>query len=350
MSGVVFRAIDTWMFKEARPMDGFGGSELSSTFPPPVRTLLGALRAQIGEAQKVDWSRFPQEYPDLVSRIGDATHFGTLTCKGVFPRYKAQTLYPLALHIVSLKEEEKELFETMRIGDAVECDLGVVRLPTLPQKDDVRYNPFEKAAFVNASQLMRILGGEAPTEVVHETELFAYESRVGIGRNNETRTVRDAQLYQTRHIRPCKDVEIVLEINGIELLPQSGLCRLGAEGRAAAFEHCSASAIPKPNKPNAPVEGVFFTLITPALIDPKAPMGTPVTSACVGKSFREGGFDMKAKASRSAQSYLPAGSTWFIAMDEAEAQRFIEKHHETQIGDEQELGRGRIVCGYWIKK
>ena len=62
MSGVVFRAIDTWMFKEARPMDGFGGSELSSTFPPPVRTLLGALRAQIGEAQKVDWSRFPQEY------------------------------------------------------------------------------------------------------------------------------------------------------------------------------------------------------------------------------------------------------------------------------------------------
>lgn len=350
MSGVIFKAIDTWMFKEARPMDGFGGSELSSTFPPPVRTLLGALRSQIGDAQGVDWSRFPQEYPELVAQIGDANSYGALTCKGVFLRYKQKRLYPLPLHIVSRKEGDKELFETILIGDTVQCDLGNVRLPILPKNGDERYSPLDKAAWVDETELARILSGEAPTGVVHEKELFAFESRVGIGRDNATHTVKESQLYQTRHIRPHADLEVLLEIEGLSSLPKTGICRLGAEGRAAAFERFEAKSVSKPKKPAKPIEGIFFTLLTPALLDPKAPLGESVTSACVGKSFREGGFDMNAKASRAAQSYIPAGSTWFVSLGEKEAESFIEKHHESFIGQERQLGRGRIVCGYWIKK
>ena len=42
--------LDTWFFREARPHGSVGNSELGSQFPPPVRTLLGALRTAIGDA------------------------------------------------------------------------------------------------------------------------------------------------------------------------------------------------------------------------------------------------------------------------------------------------------------
>ena len=62
-----FNAFDTWFFRESRPMDSIGGSELASLFPPPATTLAGAVRTAIGEHLRVDWSRFQddQEYANL---------------------------------------------------------------------------------------------------------------------------------------------------------------------------------------------------------------------------------------------------------------------------------------------
>jgi CRISPR-associated protein Cmr3 len=50
-----FSALDTLFFKESRPIESVGGSQLSSVFPPPARTLIGAIRTAIGEANSVDW-------------------------------------------------------------------------------------------------------------------------------------------------------------------------------------------------------------------------------------------------------------------------------------------------------
>ena len=44
-----FTPLDTWFFRESRPHGSIGSSELGSVFPPPVRTLLGALRTLIGD-------------------------------------------------------------------------------------------------------------------------------------------------------------------------------------------------------------------------------------------------------------------------------------------------------------
>ena len=54
--------------------------ELSSLFPSPARTVAGAIRTLIGEAQDVDWERFAQagEYPDLKQQIGVDHDLGLL--------------------------------------------------------------------------------------------------------------------------------------------------------------------------------------------------------------------------------------------------------------------------------
>ena len=54
-----FDPLDTWFFREARGFETSGHNELSSLFPPPARTVAGALRTLIGEQQGADWARFP---------------------------------------------------------------------------------------------------------------------------------------------------------------------------------------------------------------------------------------------------------------------------------------------------
>ncbi|QLQ32192.1 MAG: hypothetical protein HZT40_12035 [Candidatus Thiothrix singaporensis] len=53
-----FKALDTWFFRESRPMESIGGSELLSAFPPSPRTLSGAVRSVVGEHKQADWQQW----------------------------------------------------------------------------------------------------------------------------------------------------------------------------------------------------------------------------------------------------------------------------------------------------
>lgn len=358
MKEIHFSPIDTWFFKEARPMGGFGGSEFSSTFPPPVRTLLGALRTYAGDFHGVKWSAYPQEYPKLKEIMGDAHSLGKLRCGGVFPLLGKKRLYPTPLHLVFLGEGENCTFSIMEIGEAIECDLGKVCLPTLPKtpKDEPRYKSVaELKSWIKEEDLLEILSGNIPNnlKLIDEKELFANESRVGIARDNEKRVVKESMLYQTRHIRLKEDVKVSFSLVGLEELnlPENGVCRLGGEGRGAFFEIKTQTPLRLPQKPKDAPRGVIVVLLTQALLDPKAPFGEvyKISSACVGKALREGGYDVKNNSSRTAQSYVPAGSVWFVELGANEAEAFVQQWHGKQLGDEQELGRGLIACGYWKK-
>jgi CRISPR-associated protein Cmr3 len=260
---------------------------------------------------------------------------------------KGETLlFPLPRHIVHL---DNRTFAKMPIGDAVQCDLGNVRLPELPVAGEQRYQIFEETAWVEYADLADVLRGGVPKKVYTYTDFFAKEPRVGIARDNRTRIVKEGMLYMTQHIRLAEEVSVVLAVSGFEDLVDKGVCRLGGEGRGATYESVQVDPISPPDKPTGVVEGIFFSLLTPGRLDPLRPMGSRTTSACVGKSLTIGGFDMNRFGSRSAQGYVPPGSTWFVEMPESEAEAFIEQHHETQIGEERELGYGRIVCGYWTK-
>lgn len=82
-----FEALDTWFFRESRPQGSIGASELGSVFPPPVNTLLGAVRTAIGDAfhqqHGTDWRQFA-ELNALQAIIGFADNLGPLRCEGPF--------------------------------------------------------------------------------------------------------------------------------------------------------------------------------------------------------------------------------------------------------------------------
>ncbi|AFL76315.1 type III-B CRISPR module-associated Cmr3 family protein [Thiocystis violascens] len=132
-----FDPLDTWFFREARGFDTSGSNALSSLFPPPARTVAGALRTLIGEQQGVDWARFADagEYADLKQIIGSGDDLGALRLTGPYPQWNDERLYPVPLHLLA-KDDDYRFLAPGEEDAAVVCDLGRVRLPRIVEQPD----------------------------------------------------------------------------------------------------------------------------------------------------------------------------------------------------------------------
>lgn len=379
-----FSAVDTLFFRESRPMESIGGSQLGSVFPPPARTLIGAIRSVIGEHLKTDWADYSHNPENAIRKIiGSPDDFAPLSFRGPFVFSKQERLFPVPLAYLQASSVEGNAPKSTRLTpstEPVECDLGKVRLPI--KKDDLAGAKPLEGAFVTRKGLMAFLEKKSihADQIRKLDELIVREPRLGIGRDHETNVVKTGLLYQTSHLRPLAsaELEIVMEVKGLNLelpklpkLPTRGAVRLGAEGRIATWE-LSPSSLNLPAVPKASgAKGLLLMLLTPALFkngwvpdgfeaqtDDKGTLtwvGTingvalRLISAVVGKPTREGGWDLAKHRPREVISYVPAGSCYFcevvqgnLALDVAQ-----KKLQGQQIGQEQVLGRGELAVGYW---
>ncbi|HIE41473.1 MAG TPA: type III-B CRISPR module-associated protein Cmr3, partial [Candidatus Aenigmarchaeota archaeon] len=343
-----FSALDTWFFREARQMESFGGSELDSLFPPPARTVMGAIRTAMGEALGVDWRQYNEDekytiagipfreyigYHDNTGRLSMDYPWLSIQRNGTYER-----LYPIPRNLF-----QKGIMR-LRIGKPIHCDLGkAVRLPKLPKQQD---KPKPLNGWTTQKGLEAFLAGEDIsdselfTDKRIEKELFQRESRLGIARDNSTRTAQEGMLYQTRHIRPNSNIaiEVDIEADYDRVLPPVKLIRLGGESRLAGITVLDTNPVVLNHPhPNANSHGVILTLLTPALFknaDWMLPdfnkveqkdgtvwkgnlLGIDLTvhSAIIGKAQREGGWDMANHKPRPVTSLIPAGSLYYCTVD-----------------------------------
>jgi CRISPR-associated protein Cmr3 len=359
-----FDPLDSWFFREARAFDTSGSNELSSLFPPPARTVAGAIRTLIGETQGVDWEQFAQdgEYADLKRCIGIGDDLGELKMVGPYPLWNKARLYPVPLHL--LAKEQQYVF--LKPGDPVECDLGRVRLPKL-EKSLPGAKPLENA-WLDGANLQRVLSGEPPENAYRTKDLYTVEPRLGIARNNAQRTAADGLLYQTRHIRPRPDLAIGVDVSGLppEWHPRNGVIRFGGEGRASAV---TVEPVPSLlSTPKANSQNLLLMLLTPADFGHqkwKLPgfseseqdgvrvwrgslngVDLVLHSAVLGKAVREGGWDLMNQRPRPVKSLMPAGSVYFCTV-EGDPQAAIDALHGLHIGHDTALGRGELAVGSW---
>lgn len=375
-------AFDTLFFRESRPFESIGGSELASVFPPPPRTVLGAIRAAIGDLMGVNWQRFndksSQENQAIRDVIGYGDELGRLSLNGIWlsrlKDSKNERLYPVPLYLLRKKEgEDAPEFERLRIGKAINTHLGKVHLPALPA-DKYGFKPLE-SYWVTASGLEKVLAGKsdlAKDELISSKSLFERETRLGIARNNETRAVQTGLLYQASHIRPKQDLSIEVELTGVPDILSNRVLRLGAEGRMAGLEVIESlkeSDLPAAPTPTTDTKGLIITFLTPArftygswvlpgFTESKSETkcwageikGIALTlhAAVIGKALREGGWDMAQHKPRVMQSFIPAGSSYYCTVNMPnQLESTIKQLHGLRIGADTELGRGLIVCGLW---
>lgn len=360
-----FEPLDSWFFREARAFDTSGSNELSSLFPPPARTVAGAVRTLIGETQGVDWQQFALEgeYSDLKRWIGFGDDLGTLKITGSYPLWNQERLYPAPLHL--LAKDKQYVF--LKPGEPVKCDLGNVRLPEKPQDSLPGAKPLDNA-WLDGADLKRVLCSENPKTVYRSNELYDEEPRLGIARNNAQRTAADGLLYQTRHLRPRPELSIGVTVSGIPsgLYPAHGITRFGGEGRASSVTIGEAALLPAASKHQS--QNLLLMLLThadfgdqrwlPAEFKSSEQNGIRVWcgqlhgidltlhSAVLGKAAREGGWDLLNQKPRPVKSLIPAGSVYFCTVT-GNPKAAVDALHGQHIGNETALGRGQLAIGFW---
>jgi CRISPR-associated protein Cmr3 len=367
------QAYDTWFFRESRPHDAVGASELSSLFPPPVRTLAGALRTFLGDQVDIDWQTLQCKTSDFdfEQSLGNADHLGQLQLNGPWVCYQGQRLYPAPLYLM-----KKDLdIRRLSAGNPVRCDLGTVRLPALPEASQ-GYKNLEQH-WLTATDMVKCLNGEVPDvkKIICADDLFSHEARLGIARDNELRKVQDGKLYQTRHLRLKDEVHVELKAANlhpvlIKALPADGnaILRLGGEGRMASLE-TSQTTEPLPFTKAKQCETLLIHFITPADFNGKLfpenftktehqgktvwlgvinDIELMIEAAVIGKVHREGGWDMQKHQPRPVRSHIPAGSAWFCRLTQHyDWQSLQTQLHGQCIGFDSAYGRGQILLGHW---
>lgn len=380
-----FRAVDSWFFRETRAHDAVGVSELSSVFPPPVRTLMGAVRTFLGDQLDVDWKAFAtgEGTEGQHQLLGDAEQLGELEVKAVVLRHRGETLWPCPADLMVGKTAETQAITRLVPGAPVACDLGHVSLPKVAG-EALPGSKVPEHAWLTEAGALSWLRGElpAPEQLIRLDDLVMREPRLGIGRDNAKGTVREGLLYQTQHLRfkePETQVEVWLtgvpqallnDITGAQTL------RLGGEGRmaevaisdAASAPGLAHEALPRPAE-QADGHQLALWLITPAAISamdavPGLPNFQPVTtetgqdawegvlhgirlrliSSCRPRAYREGGWDQREHRPRAVRSYLPAGSILFCELlDGTTIKQAIAALHGQAIGADSAWGKGRML-------
>ena len=345
-----FEPLDTWFFREARPHGSVGNSELGSVFPPPMRTLLGALRTLIGDVWHTrhggDWRSFADNR-ELQALIGFGDDLGPLRANGPFLLRNGERLYPAPANLMVKEQDGQRHYFLLDLGSPVLCDIGRVHLPTFPAQVAVLGNNLAGSqsasdCWLTHSGMQELLQGKAPAanEVIAHNEILNEEPRLGIGRDNQRHSVQEGLLYQTRHIRLQPGVSVELHLHGLSdasLLPQHTTLRLGGEGRQAALS-VSAQAPALPSATHAIPPGGVFALyhLTPAPCTSGQPAGIPcgfvrsthqgadcwegtlagqqlriLTVACA-RPLRDGGWDLASHQARAVQSLLAPGSVLYV--------------------------------------
>lgn len=409
-----FNALDTWFFRESRPMESIGGSELQSTFPPSGRSVAGAIRFLVGQTHKVDWSTWKESasHSETKSIMGDFESYGPLRFSGPWLSRKqvdgkVQRLYPVSANLVAARDKTGIHHPVrMTVGSPYTCDLGRnVRMGEVAIEDrekagDTKLKPLD-SFWVSASTLQGILAGASckAEALISSKELFDDEARLGIARNNMTRTVEAGMLYQTKHVRPRQEVSVEIDVVGLSADDHlsTGIVRLGGEGRGAAYEVENLSLDTdevssvsqllsqelKPVSNVSTARGIILMLLTPMslnLSEAYCPLpgfkieeaaegtvwkgvlqGVNLSLHCVmqGKAIREGGWDLANNRPRDVMSFAPSGSVYYLTVDNGDIQGAINAIHLTQIGeksenakklsDDEALGRGLVAAGIWPK-
>ena len=376
-----FNQIDSWFFKESRPMDSLGNNEMQSLFPPTAYTTSGVIRSMLGEYAGIDWTQYLQgkgthhqlnDALDLCQELGNpkqAGDLGNLQLKGCFPSFQQTPLIPAPLNLIHSQKNNQTHYAFMQISSQTyQTDLGNVRLAEI--SNDLRGKPLENT-WLELSLFQALLKGETPKPNdarVHTAQhIFTTDPRLGIAIDTTSHTTKQGQLYQTSHIRLHQDYGLTLFAQFHEQLnPKETFIRFGSEGRQAHAQiQPNALTLPPPT-PSGNEKGLILYFLTHAnfnsnFIPEEIQKVTEsnrtsyqgqihgielqIESMILGKAVREGGWDLAHHKPKPAHQLVPAGSCWYITTPDI--QKAIETLHLTHIGQETQLGRGLIACGLW---
>ncbi len=386
MTVVRFDPLDSLFFRDGSPYQQgeTNQSGTASMFPPAPPTLVGAIRAACARA--LGWKDGSNwcENEEIRTQLGNGEDLGKLHFRGPFlvrckspsneakgEGKKTEILFPAPANLmgeIEKPENDKPTVQPITLlspsSNALHCDLGEnSRLPIATHAAEVAKLLCEKGWWITAEGLEQVLKSNLPEErhLVHQSELWSKEPRIGIARSDDSRTTKEGAMYSPSHIRLKRGVSIAMEVDGLsqkckEVLPAQPQ-PVGGESRACWLHLCEHS-LPFLKLPewNASEETLRYTAtgLTPvAVTNPPKPeeenyAGLPgrIVSACLPRPTILGGWDSLECRPLPLKPYLAPGSVLFLEVKNEEREN-VKKLHNHAIGNRKKWGFGLIAIGLW---
>ncbi|MEZ4955202.1 MAG: type III-B CRISPR module-associated Cmr3 family protein [Saprospiraceae bacterium] len=179
------------------------------------------------------------------------------------------------------------------------------------------------------------------TNALQLNDFVKSEPKVGIGRDNITRTAEDSLLYRVDMNR-LEGVE--LRIIAKSLYQENDIAQsivhLGGETKLIQLDPIGSNTKLKIDKPNLNKDSFKIYLSTPAFFTKlgwqpdlsRFNINARLVAACVGKPLHIGGYDMLNNRPKPMLKAVPAGSVYYYESDES-PEKILSQLHGQSISD-----------------
>lgn len=331
MSVIKIKAADTLFFRDGRPFTMGEDTTASSLFPPPPSVLYGALRTTF-----------------IAEHIGHKTleklivESADLKIESIGLSQNDVTLLPLPCDLVVPKDKNTSAFllEKIQKPIASSAKTGFLLRNTLEGKMDD--GPF----YIRKNELVKYLHLKTDKFSCQKLPMLT-ETKIGIGRGNDTRIAADGMLYRVQLQRLSGEkedsgIEIIVQFTDLTL-DTEGVLQLGGERKVASFTTESEAIISNIAVPELEKPWFKIYLTTPAIFrtgwqptELLAKHNLEIETAALGKTLNIGGWDVEKREPKPMLQAVPAGSVFYVKSKSGEvgdAQKAAAAIHLQAISD-----------------
>jgi len=342
MQNLQIDAADTLFFRDGRPFTmGEDTYAESNIYPPMPSVIYGTLRtAYLSE----NMGKFSLD--ELIEKSE------VLSIKNIALRTSSEDVfYPMPKDLVVPKKENSKNkaknLELISNNSTSSIQTSSVLLNEAPEK-------VKDEDFIISSTALRDYLDRYETEINVEPlkDYLLSETKLGIGRNNETRISSDGLLYRIGMIRPQIGISVGFENLEIK---SKGYLQLGGEKKIAFSSNIDDSLeIPCPE-----IDSEMFKiyLATPAIFkcgwkpaDLLKKYDLELLTAALGKPINIGGWDVKMQKPKTMLKAVPAGSVFYVKaksvdLAQSASKQIFKQKSISEYADSSKQGFGLVFIG-----
>lgn len=348
---IEINAIDTLFFRDSKPFSMGEETWADGLFPPYPSVIYGALRS-------VYFANHIEEL-EKANETNDSTE--NLQIKSINFKVGNDIYFPLPLDCVRDKnggERDKNKVFPLHIDK-----LPQNSFTNIPCKSVLTAGNFKveniSDGIVRKSALENYLKLTVDNFSIFEfSDYVIPEPKIGIACSSETHSSEEGKLYRVDMKRLESEkggkLSVIVDFEGLDL-PESGMMKLGGEGKAVSYRKYSDNIEIAYPEFKDDTKCFKLVLTTPAIfkngwfperVNKDKELKLKLLTAAIGKPINIGGFDMKRRMPKPMFKAVPAGSVYYFELQEGIIGDVIDIFHGKAISDyHKEQGFGIAYTG-----
>jgi CRISPR-associated protein Cmr3 len=328
--------LDTFFFRDGKPFSMGAETWADSVFPPSPSAIYGALRSLWISRQSGGFS--------IEKNIEDSEK---LEIKGIY--FKRDNDIALIAPRDLVHEKDCKDLKYLLSPTAIKSVSNYKGLkPALANTESFVEN-FESGDIISKEGFEKYL--RRNVKEVHPLESSFYvkgESKIGIGRNVNTRVTDEGRLYRVDFKRLTNGTTIIVDYTGLDF-EKEAFIRFGGEGKAANIVAIESADFAKIQAPETLTDNMFRLILTtpsifsngwlPSWINNETFTGNykninlELISATLNRPLSFGGWDLKKREPKPMYRAVPAGTVYWFKYKDCSIDKIIDTFHQKSISD-----------------